>query len=150
MAGRVLRSSNGRFAGSTKGWMKGVKRGGGRISAYASAPSTSRFSRNRTDIYVQRTSGKLFKGKYSVKVRTVSKGELAAKRALIAASIAVPQSTGIASAVHKSITVSRRGQSKGQYTLARHQSLGQAIKTARTGRKKNRAIYKDLNGKRSW
>ena len=150
MAGRVLRSSNGRFAGSTKGWMKGVKRGGGRISAYASAPSTSRFSRNRTDIYIQRTSGKLFKGKYSVKVRTVTKGELAAKRALVAASIAVPQSTGIATGAHTALTVNNRGKSKRQYTLARHQSLGQAIKTARTGRKKNRAIYKDLNGKRSW
>ena len=31
MAGRVLRSSNGRFAGSTKGWMKGVKRGAGNL-----------------------------------------------------------------------------------------------------------------------
>ncbi len=150
MAGRVLRSSNGRFAGSTKGWMKGVKRGGGRISAYANSPSTSRFSRNRTDIYVQRTSGKLFKGKYSVKVRTVTKGELAAKRALVAASIAVPQSTSIATGAHTALTVSRRGKSKGQYTLARHQSLGQAMNTVRTGRKKNRAIYKDLNGKRSW
>ena len=150
MAGRVLRSSNGRFAGSTKGWMKGVKRGGGRISAYASAPSTSRFSRNRTDIYIQRTSGKLFKGKYSVKVRTVTKGELAAKRAMVAASIAVPQSTGIATGAHTALTVHNRQNSKRQYTLARHQSLGQAMKTARAGRKKNRAIYKDLNGKRSW
>lgn len=150
MAGRVLRSSNGRFAGSTKGWMKGVKRGGGRISAYASAPSTSRFSRNRTDIYIQRTSGKLFKGKYSVKVRTVTKGELAAKRAMVAASIAVPQSSGIATSAHTALTVHNRGKSKGQYTLARHQSLGQAMKTVRTGRKKNRAIYKELNGKRSW
>ena len=150
MAGRVLRSSNGRFAGSTKGWMAGVKRGGGRISAYASAPSTSRFSRNRTDIYIQRTSGKLFKGKYSVKVRTVSKGELAAKRALVAASIAVPQSTGIATGAHTALTVNNRNKSKRQYTLARHQSLGQAIKTANKGRKKNREIYKDLNGKRSW
>ena len=150
MAGRVLRSSNGRFAGSTKGWMAGVKRGGGRISAYASAPSTSRFSRNRTDIYVQRTSGKLFKGKYSVKVRTVSKGELAAKRALVAASIAVPQSTGITTGAHTALTANRRKQKKGQYTLARHQSLGQAIKTANKGRKKNREIYRDLNGKRSW
>lgn len=150
MAGRVLRSSNGRFAGSTKGWMAGVKRGSGRISAIANSPSTSRFSRNRTDIYVRRTSGKLFKGKYSVKVRTVSKGELAAKRALVAASIAVPQTTSITTSAHTAITVSRRGKSKGQYTLARHQSLGQALKTVRTGRKKNRAIYKDLNGKRSW
>ena len=150
MAGRVLRSSNGRFAGSTKGWMAGVKRGSGRISAIANSPSTSRFSRNRTDIYVKRTSGKLFKGKYSVKVRTVSKGEIAAKRALVAASVAVPQSTRVASAVHTSITLDRRNQTKGQYTLARHQSLGQALKTARAGRKKNRAIYKDLNGKRSW
>lgn len=150
MAGRVLRSSNGRFAGSTKGWMAGVKRGGGQISAIANSPSTSRFSRNRTDIYVRRTSGKLFKGKYSVKVRTVSKGELAAKRALVAASIAVPQTTSITTSAHTAITVSRRGKSKGQYTLARHQSLGQALKTVRTGRKKNRAIYKDLNGKRSW
>ena len=150
MAGRVLRSSNGRFAGSTKGWMAGVKRGGGRISAYASAPSTSRFSRNRTDIYVQRTSGKLFKGKYSVQVRTVTKGELAAKRAMVAASIAVPQSTSFTTSAHTALTVRNRGKSKRQYTLARHQSLGQAMKTVRTGRKKNRAIYKDLNGKRSW
>lgn len=31
MAGRVLRSSNGRFAGSTKGWMAGVRKGSGRL-----------------------------------------------------------------------------------------------------------------------
>ncbi len=30
MAGRVLRSSNGRFAGSTKGWRKGIGKGKGR------------------------------------------------------------------------------------------------------------------------
>ena len=31
MAERVLRSSNGRFAGSTKGWMAGVRKGKGQI-----------------------------------------------------------------------------------------------------------------------
>lgn len=147
MAGRVLRSSNGRFAGSTKGWGKGRKIAGS-LKTYANSPSNSRLAHSRKDIYAVRTSGKLGKGKYSVKVRTVTKGERALKTAIYAATVA--DRSGTVGKVAPALTVyaqkNRRAQTKGQYTLARHLSWSQAQKKVRSGYKINKQMYKAKRG----
>lgn len=147
MAGRVLRSSNGRFAGSTKGWGKGRKIAGS-LKTYANSPSNSRFAHSRKDIYAVRTSGKLGKGKYSVKVRTVTKGERALKTAVYAASVADRSGSvsKLSPGINKLLKNNRRAINKGQYTLARHLSWSQAQKKVRSGYKINKQMYKAKKG----
>ena len=147
MAGRVLRSSNGRFAGSTKGWGKGRKIAGS-LKTYANSPSNSRFAHSRKDIYAVRTSGKLGKGRYSVKVRTVTKGERALNTAVAFASAADRSGavSRISPALLGGIKKNRRAQAKGQYTLARHLSYSQARAKVRSGYKINKQMYKAKRG----
>lgn len=134
MAGRVLRSSNGRFNGSTRGFRAGLKK-----------PSTSRFSSARTDVYLTRTKHALpGKGRYTLTARKITKGErLFQTTALTVGSLSGPVVGGaIGGAIGANIAHQRK-TSKNQIVVASGMKLRPALRAARQTRKIDRAVYKN-------